>query len=278
MRLDLVHDFKIVLTRFLSHFIHKLNGSSNKVLEQSITTNVTVMLDKIFYFCCKKKYFGLSENICSNNSFSYFLHINRTSNQWVVNQCDSFRVVGSIDISKIINALENNFNPSKKYIKQVVSFIINQDKKNVLVLGIAINKNKQHQVFYLWFCKLNKSKNEPQNILVHKEQKLLFKNFYLDYLEQLHHSPSPILINKYISSLNYQPKAFQTNFKKYVGTTFYDYHIQNRLLKALELLMFSNLSVTEIVYECGYDSYRTFIKAFSKDQDNLPLYYRILKA
>ncbi|MFD0701288.1 helix-turn-helix domain-containing protein [Myroides pelagicus] len=73
------------------------------------------------------------------------------------------------------------------------------------------------------------------------------------------------------------PKTFKRKFKNYIGTTFYDYHIKQRLLKGLYLLFFTPYTVSQIAQFSGYESYKVFIRAFNKDQELNPSDYQLFK-
>lgn len=84
-------------------------------------------------------------------------------------------------------------------------------------------------------------------------------NISLVYIaEKLHISPS------YLSRL----------FKKETGKTFIDYLKEYRLKKACELLINTNLRITEIAKTVGYDSYSYFNTLFSHFYGITPAQYR----
>ncbi|WP_411840383.1 helix-turn-helix domain-containing protein [Myroides pelagicus] len=73
------------------------------------------------------------------------------------------------------------------------------------------------------------------------------------------------------------PKTFKRKFKNYIGATFYDYHIKQRLLKGLYLLFFTQYTVSQITYISGYENYSAFIITFNKDQELNPSDYQLFK-
>lgn len=277
MRLDLVQDLKIAMERFLILFIDKLNGSSNGVVERIITSEGTVMLENLFYFCCFKKFFGLSKSIYMDQDQRTSVVLELRKGEWDIKSVSTNKSIFAKDFPLLQDELKRRYKPSKEYSKHIVSFIIYRKELVYLLIGIVVNESKQNQSFYLRGFEFSVGVNNTDNALLWREQKLIYKQHYLDYLTIRKQSGATLSIQEYIASLNFQVKSFQTNFKKYLGTTMYDYLIQDRLLEALALLMFSNYSVTEIAYKCGYENYRTFHKAFTKDQNYLPLYYRSLK-
>ncbi|MGL4585136.1 MAG: helix-turn-helix domain-containing protein [Flavobacterium sp.] len=277
MRLDLLKDFKTVVEQFLTKFIVELSGSINGQLEQIILVQGAGMIDKLLYFCCSKNFFGLKKGIYNCASNRDFVIITQNKKLWKTHSSTHLDSVLKLKNSLLISNLQTKYKQTKIPSKQVVSFIVDIDNLSVLFCGIVLNKDKQNQTFYIWAQEFITKANKVDNIVVWNDQRLMYKNYYQGYLDQRRLENADLSIKQYIHSLQFQTKAFQQNFKKYIGTTFYDYHIQDRLLEAVFLLMFTSLSVTEIAFKCGYDNYRTFLRAFTKNQGYTPLEYKSLQ-
>lgn len=277
MRLDLLKDFKTVVEQFLTKFIVEISGSVNGQLEQVIFVQGTGMIDKLLYFCCSKNFFGLKKGIYNCASNRAFVIITQNNKFWETHPSTHLDTVLKVKLSLLVSNLKTRYKQTKISSKQVVSFIIDVGSLSVFFSGIVLNQDKQNQTFYIWAQEFTTKANKVDNIVVWNDQRLMYKNYYQGYLDQRKLVNSDLSIKQYIHSLQFQTKAFQQNFKKYIGTTFYDYHIQDRLLEAVFLLMFSSLSVTEIAFKCGYDNYRTFLRAFTKNQGYTPLEYKSLQ-
>lgn len=63
-------------------------------------------------------------------------------------------------------------------------------------------------------------------------------------------------------------------FKKYYSQTPTEFITQMRLGMAVNLLLTSNLSVTDICYECGFENLSWFYKCFFKNFSKTPVQYR----
>ncbi|MDT8859269.1 AraC family transcriptional regulator [Alkalihalobacillus sp. MEB130] len=75
---------------------------------------------------------------------------------------------------------------------------------------------------------------------------------------------SKITIEKLSEISNLSTSHFCRTFKKYMGTSPYQYLLNYRLIQAKNLLVQTNLSVEQISEDCGFYGIGHFIKAFSK--------------
>ena len=71
----------------------------------------------------------------------------------------------------------------------------------------------------------------------------------------------------------FSPIYFHKLFKASTGRTLRDYTEEQRLNKAIDLLTSTNLSLTEIAYECGFSSQSYFNYAFKKRMNVTPREY-----
>jgi AraC-like DNA-binding protein len=68
--------------------------------------------------------------------------------------------------------------------------------------------------------------------------------------------------------------AFSHFFKKQTGISFITYVNNLRVAKACDLLANTNLSASEICYDCGFNNKSNFIRLFSKRKNMTPIEYR----
>lgn len=68
--------------------------------------------------------------------------------------------------------------------------------------------------------------------------------------------------------------AFSHFFKKQTGISFITYVNNLRVAKACDLLANTNLSASEICYECGFNNKSNFIRLFHKRKNMTPIEYR----
>ena len=93
-----------------------------------------------------------------------------------------------------------------------------------------------------------------------------------EYLQQNY--PSPLRISALAEQLQLSHRSFNRRFKKAAGITAADYLQNHRLHVARELLRTSNLSVSEIAAQCGYQDNSYFCLRFKVKMGQTPLSYR----
>lgn len=77
-----------------------------------------------------------------------------------------------------------------------------------------------------------------------------------------------------IKILGVSESQFTRIFKNITGSTFSDYLNTYRIIKSAHLLIHSNLTVTEIAFECGFQELSYFIRVFNKNMKTSPNKYR----
>jgi len=82
-----------------------------------------------------------------------------------------------------------------------------------------------------------------------------------------------ISLNEVASLVNLTPNSFCRYFKTYTGKTFIDYLNEIRTGYACKLLVKSNLSVSLIASECGYNNMAHFNKQFKMIAGCTPVHY-----
>lgn len=90
------------------------------------------------------------------------------------------------------------------------------------------------------------------------------------------HYTGPISLDSMARQLNASKFYLSRIFNSKLGTTFNLYVNDKRIKLAEYLLKNSELSVTEISYQSGFDSTRTFYRAFSNNHEITPSEYRKL--
>ncbi len=99
----------------------------------------------------------------------------------------------------------------------------------------------------------------------------------LRVVEYLHDNYNQDFSNEELLNIaNLSPYYFIRLFKKETGRTPHQYLVELKIDKAKELLSYSNYSVTEICFLCGFTEHSHFSKVFKKITGSTPLNYRKL--
>lgn len=99
-------------------------------------------------------------------------------------------------------------------------------------------------------------------------------------IEQVHHSDHEMMTNlsKFISGeLHYDYKYLSNLFSEIEGTTIEKYFINQKIEKVKELLMYDELSLSEIAIRLGYSSVAYLSNQFKKQTGLTPSFFKTLK-
>jgi AraC-like DNA-binding protein len=88
------------------------------------------------------------------------------------------------------------------------------------------------------------------------------------------HFLEPFSLDDLSSSIGISKYHLSREFKKYMGTTLNEYVITLRLNYAKELLRYTQNSIAEIAYTCGFNQVSHFINLFKSREAITPLQYR----
>lgn len=93
----------------------------------------------------------------------------------------------------------------------------------------------------------------------------------LDYIKE--HLTEELSLEKVAEAMSLSPIHFHNTFKAAVGMTLRDYIEQQRIRKAIHLLLSTNDSLTKIAYECGFSSQSYFSYVFKRKMKRTPREY-----
>lgn len=88
------------------------------------------------------------------------------------------------------------------------------------------------------------------------------------------HFQKPITMSEVAAHIGYSPNYFSSIFKKQTGFAFQNYLQDLRLNFAMNILKFSNISVTEACLESGFRTLSHFICAFKNKFGDTPEHFR----
>lgn len=88
------------------------------------------------------------------------------------------------------------------------------------------------------------------------------------------HFTEPITLSDAAESVHLSAGYFSELFKSSTGQNFKSYLIDLRMRNACRMLANTDMSVTEICYECGFESFSNFMRTFKGRYDISPLKFR----
>ncbi|MBE6729419.1 MAG: helix-turn-helix domain-containing protein [Ruminococcaceae bacterium] len=89
------------------------------------------------------------------------------------------------------------------------------------------------------------------------------------------HLTEDLCLEKIAEYVSLSPAYFHKSFKTAIGTTVHQYIEERRIKKAIDLMLTSNKTLTEIAYECGFGSQSYFSYAFKRRMKTTPRKYII---
>jgi len=90
----------------------------------------------------------------------------------------------------------------------------------------------------------------------------------------LGHLGEELSLTRVADFVNISPNYLSEEFKRVTGSKFVDYIARTRVEKACELLTISNLRISEIAFEVGFQSLSQFNRAFKRLSGKSPTEYR----
>ena len=90
---------------------------------------------------------------------------------------------------------------------------------------------------------------------------------YLHFREELN-------LELVASQAGLSPNHFSEKFHRYMNATFKEYLTRVRLDYAVKLLLYTDISITDVSYFSGFNSVSYFMRSFKKKFDMSPLVYR----
>lgn len=173
------------------------------------------------------------------------------------------------------DTIMNIFN-GKQLLNHVSNFIGTDILKYYHLIYHAYYKNKDFLeakgYTYILFSKLlKKLKFVPSDKVQHYDKLSLICEI-LKYIDSNYYNN--ISINDIINHFALNKSYVMNIFKDKIGTTFHQYLNKERVFKSLNLLKNTELSITDIAYETGFDNQRTFNRLFKKYINLTPSEYK----
>ena len=158
---------------------------------------------------------------------------------------------------------------------------------------IEFSDTNQIKEIFISLCELYNTKIEPDDILL---QSLILKLVYIldkntahlikSTPKSNHHKTiertleyinnnltADLTLEGLASSANFNATYFHKLFKASTGKTLHEYVEDQRIKKSINLLISTDMTLTEIAYECGFSSQSYFSYAFKKKIGSAPREY-----
>ena len=211
--------------------IHSITNSDNSRLEyENIIFNINMLLPKE----------------CDRNTFEYFGHINNSDN----------------NMTYIIR-------PADLHYREIISFIDEADKVcETFPAGFEL---KIRSCLYSFFFALHTyysytgGSEVSGSLFIDKMNKL---KLIIRYIENNY--THAVSIHDIADECHFSESHFMKFFKQCTGTSFISYLNDYRLLIASRMLTSTDLSVTQIASECGFDNISYFNRCFKKKYGTAP--------
>ena len=211
--------------------IHSITNSDNSRLEyENIIFNINMLMPKE----------------CDRNTFEYFGHINNSDN----------------NMTYIIR-------PADLHYREIISFIDEADKVcETFPAGFEL---KIRSCLYSFFFALHTyysytgGSEVSGSLFIDKMNKL---KLIIRYIENNY--THAVSIHDIADECHFSESHFMKFFKQCTGTSFISYLNDYRLLIASRMLTSTDLSVTQIASECGFDNISYFNRCFKKKYGTAP--------
>lgn len=164
--------------------------------------------------------------------------------------------------------LNTYFDPSYHHIHQAACFIFEAliDKKTGYQMLV---RGSLYQLFGIILSEGYYSTNPSQTARVHKRMMQLKQ--VLEYIEDNY--SAPITLEELAGSVGMSRKYFCRFFREMTHQTAFEYLNYYRIERACYQFTTTDLSVTEVAFNCGFNDLSYFIKTFKKYKHTTPKKY-----
>ncbi|MGZ9583964.1 AraC family transcriptional regulator [Paenibacillus marinisediminis] len=92
------------------------------------------------------------------------------------------------------------------------------------------------------------------------------------------HFKEPLTLEMLAKQFNYSTSYISATFKQVIGENYYSFLERTRVAHACNLLIGTNMKITDVAYESGFKSYPTFVRVFNARMEMSPRAYRKYKS
>lgn len=151
----------------------------------------------------------------------------------------------------------------KEIFNDIANLLNSKNKNDFLIM--------QSKLLGLIYMLSNDAENDKKAVKRNKNTLSQTIDFALTYIEK--NLSKNLTLNFVADIVSLSPIYFHKSFKKATGKTFQKYIEEKRIEKSVSLLTTTNMSITEIAYECGFCSQSYFSFVFKKHTGLSPREY-----
>lgn len=138
--------------------------------------------------------------------------------------------------------------------------ILHKDTQTIHIFGLYQKTYSGSYCFFLLDCIYEYGKTSEIKIQQDERYCLQKYNEFMLHLKEQGYSTIEIFCREN----NFSYKKIYSRFKRYYGCSFKQFLLQQQLLTALFLIIYSRKSLKEIAHEVGFEDYSNFQKAFKR--------------
>lgn len=300
-----IYVFKYSFDLFNRNLFNINNNESYTVLISKTVLNQSISYDQVSLINTFKKAFevtrsqeNIPKNIINSLFFSYILEIgashalyfesktvldttdkknilsyiyNHSDKKITLDELSKIFFMSNSNISRYINS-ETNLTffelLNEIRVKKAIELLIHTDMTTSEIASILGYFDKSH--FIKNFKNIiNENPNDYRKR--YKENNKLSKNIYSSIINYIYNnSSSNISINEVSDMFSTSPIQINKNLKILIGKTFNEFINYVRINKAAKLILSTDESITNIAFEVGYNTVKTFYRNFIKIKNITP--------
>ena len=300
-----IYVYKYSFDLFNRNLFNINNNESHTVLISKTVLNQSISYDQVSLINTFKKAFevtrsqeNIPKNIINSLFFSYILEIgashalyfesktvpdttdkknilsyiyNHSDKKITLDELSKIFFMSNSNISRYINS-ETNLTffelLNEIRVKKAIELLIHTDMTTSEIASILGYFDKSH--FIKNFKNIiNENPNDYRKR--YKENNKLSKNIYSSIINYIYNnSSSNISINEVSDMFSTSPIQINKNLKILIGKTFNEFINYVRINKAAKLILSTDESITNIAFEVGYNTVKTFYRNFIKIKNITP--------
>lgn len=150
----------------------------------------------------------------------------------------------------------------KERMKQIFEFLLEIFSESETPFYRHLVRTKLTEAILIYIRCASRQQSRPNSLIANKESAARTELFW-PVLRYVHlHYRKPLSLEELAERFELSVSYIGVSFKKYTGHTFVKYIHHLRIETADNMLQHTNISVTDIALEVGFESFRTFARVF----------------